>query len=48
LDRERRELPQLAADREGRGRLKKAALELHQATERFYHCLILVRTLYRA
>jgi predicted nucleotidyltransferase/HEPN domain-containing protein len=29
-----------------RGRLKKAAFELHQATERFYHCLILVRTLY--
>jgi HEPN domain-containing protein len=29
-----------------RGRLKKAAFELHQATERFYHCLFLVRTLY--
>lgn len=29
-----------------RGRLKKAAFELHQATERFYHCVILVRTLY--
>jgi predicted nucleotidyltransferase/HEPN domain-containing protein len=29
-----------------KGRLKKAAFELHQATERFYHCLILVRTLY--
>jgi predicted nucleotidyltransferase/HEPN domain-containing protein len=29
-----------------RGRLKKAAFELHQATERFYHCFILVRTLY--
>jgi predicted nucleotidyltransferase/HEPN domain-containing protein len=28
------------------GRLKKAAFELHQATERFYHCLFLVRTLY--
>jgi predicted nucleotidyltransferase/HEPN domain-containing protein len=25
---------------------KIAAFELHQATERFYHCLILVRTLY--
>jgi HEPN domain-containing protein len=29
-----------------KGRLKKAAFELHQATERFYHCLFLVRTLY--
>ena len=29
-----------------RGRNKKAAFELHQATERFYHCLFLVRTLY--
>lgn len=29
-----------------RGRLKKAAFELHQATERFYHCHFLVRTLY--
>lgn len=29
-----------------RGRFKKAAFELHQATERFYHCLLLVRTLY--
>jgi uncharacterized protein len=29
-----------------RGRLKKAAFELHQATERYYHCLFLVRTLY--
>jgi predicted nucleotidyltransferase/HEPN domain-containing protein len=28
------------------GRLKEAAFQLHQATERFYHCLILVRTLY--
>ena len=28
------------------GRLKEAAFQLHQATERFYHCLYLVRTLY--
>ena len=28
------------------GRLKEAAFQLHQATERFYHCLLLVRTLY--
>jgi predicted nucleotidyltransferase/HEPN domain-containing protein len=29
-----------------KSRLKKAAFELHQATERFYHCVFLVRTLY--
>jgi predicted nucleotidyltransferase/HEPN domain-containing protein len=29
-----------------RGRLKKAAFELHQATERLYICFLLVRTLY--
>jgi predicted nucleotidyltransferase/HEPN domain-containing protein len=29
-----------------RGRLNKAAFELHQATERLYQCLFLVRTLY--
>jgi predicted nucleotidyltransferase/HEPN domain-containing protein len=29
-----------------RGRLKKAAFELHQATERFYICFLLVHTLY--
>ncbi|WP_380871498.1 hypothetical protein ACFB49_25040 [Sphingomonas sp. DBB INV C78] len=29
-----------------KGRFKKAAFELHQATERYYHCLFLVRTLY--
>ena len=29
-----------------RGRLKKAAFELHQATERFYICFLLVQTLY--
>ena len=28
------------------GELKYAAFNLHQATERFYHCLFLVRTLY--
>lgn len=28
------------------GRPKEAAFNLHQATERFYHCLFLVRTLY--
>jgi predicted nucleotidyltransferase/HEPN domain-containing protein len=30
----------------GQGRSKEAAFQLHQATERFYHCLFLVRTLY--
>jgi predicted nucleotidyltransferase/HEPN domain-containing protein len=29
-----------------RGRCKKAAFELHQATERFYHCVLLVCTFY--
>jgi predicted nucleotidyltransferase/HEPN domain-containing protein len=29
-----------------KGRLNKAAFELHQATERLYQCLFLVRTLY--
>ena len=29
-----------------RGRLKKAAFELHQATERFYHCALLVCSFY--
>ena len=28
------------------GRLKEAAFQLHQAAERSYHCLLLVRTLY--
>jgi uncharacterized protein len=28
------------------GRPKEAAFQLHQATERFYHCLFLVQTLY--
>jgi predicted nucleotidyltransferase/HEPN domain-containing protein len=31
---------------ETQGRLKEAAFLLHQSTERFYHCLFLVRTLY--
>lgn len=35
-----------ARDAAQRGWSKKAAFELHQATERFYHCLFLVRTLY--
>ena len=30
----------------GDGAPKEAAFQLHQATERFYHCLFLVRTLY--
>ncbi|MFL6846336.1 MAG: hypothetical protein ACJ8ER_15825 [Allosphingosinicella sp.] len=30
----------------GQSRLKKVAFELHQATERSYHCVFLVRTLY--
>ena len=29
-----------------KGRFKKAAFELHQSSERFYHCIFLVRTLY--
>lgn len=37
---------QSAADASGRGKAKLAAFLLHQATERFYHCLFLVRTLY--
>ena len=28
------------------GRSKEAAFQLHQATERFYHCVLLVLTLY--
>jgi uncharacterized protein len=35
-----------ARDAIERGWGNKAAFELHQATERFYHCLFLVRTLY--
>jgi uncharacterized protein len=35
-----------ADDAASRGWNNKAAFELHQATERFYHCLFLVRTLY--
>ena len=30
----------------GNGRSKIAAFEMHQATERFYHCVLLVLTLY--
>ena len=35
-----------AKDNASRGWNKEAAFLLHQATERFYHCLFLVRTLY--
>ncbi|WP_109808761.1 HEPN domain-containing protein [Sphingosinithalassobacter portus] len=35
-----------ARDNAARGWNKEAAFLLHQATERFYHCLFLVRTLY--
>ena len=35
-----------AQDNASRGWNKEAAFLLHQATERFYHCLFLVRTLY--
>lgn len=37
---------QSAADARERAKSKLAAFLLHQATERFYHCLFLVRTLY--
>jgi predicted nucleotidyltransferase/HEPN domain-containing protein len=37
---------QSAEDARSRGKTKLAAFLLHQATERFYHCLFLVRTLY--
>lgn len=30
----------------GKGRLKEAAFSLHQATERIYHCVLLVCTFY--
>jgi len=33
-------------DARARGRLKKAAFDLHQATERLYHCVLLVCTFY--
>lgn len=33
-------------DAQARGRLKKAAFDLHQATERLYHCVLLVCTFY--
>ena len=37
---------ELARGALARGYLKEAAFDFHQATERFYHCLFLVRTLY--
>jgi uncharacterized protein len=37
---------QSAIDARARGKSKLAAFLIHQATERFYHCLFLVRTLY--
>lgn len=33
-------------DAQARGRFKKAAFDLHQATERLYHCVLLVCTFY--
>jgi predicted nucleotidyltransferase/HEPN domain-containing protein len=36
----------LADDARRKGMTKEAAFLLHQATERYYHCLFLVRTLY--
>jgi uncharacterized protein len=36
----------LASDAKRRGMTKEAAFLLHQATERLYHCLLLVQTLY--
>jgi HEPN domain-containing protein len=44
--RQRRRVSGRFPEQSGAGRLKKAAFELHQAAERFYPCLILVRTLY--
>jgi predicted nucleotidyltransferase/HEPN domain-containing protein len=41
-----RDLEQAAHDAIGRGKHKLAAFLLHQAAERAYHCLLLVRTLY--
>jgi predicted nucleotidyltransferase/HEPN domain-containing protein len=37
---------ELANDALAKGYLKEAAFDFHQATERFYQCLFLVRTLY--
>ena len=37
---------ELSGNAVSRGYLKEGAFDLHQATERLYHCLILVRTLY--
>lgn len=35
-----------ASDAAARGKLKKAAFDLHQAAERLYHCVLLVSTFY--
>ena len=37
---------ELAKDALAKGYVREAAFDFHQATERFYHCLLLVRTLY--
>lgn len=37
---------ELANDALAKGYRKEAAFDFHQATERFYHCIFLVRTLY--
>lgn len=37
---------ELANNALGKGYLNEAAFDFHQATERFYHCVLLVRTLY--
>jgi predicted nucleotidyltransferase/HEPN domain-containing protein len=37
---------EIACEDLAKGYLKEAAFDFHQATERFYHCLFLVRTLY--
>ncbi|SMF61181.1 HEPN domain-containing protein [Allosphingosinicella indica] len=41
-----RDFEESARDAIGRGKSKLAAFLLHQASERYYHCLFLVRTLY--
>jgi uncharacterized protein len=41
-----RNFQKLAGDAHRQEMAKEAAFLLHQATERFYHCLLLVRTLY--
>ena len=37
---------EIATEDLGKGYLKEAAFDFHQATERFYHCLFLTRTLW--